>query len=62
MQAGLKTPHTVLNAFVKVMTNFRPSDHEDDGTLNIALPRPGVFDLSKLYKSTRITLGFGLSP
>ncbi|KIM25388.1 hypothetical protein M408DRAFT_210132 [Serendipita vermifera MAFF 305830] len=48
IQTSFESPHRVLNDFVYSMTNFRPSDLDDDSSPLIELMKPHGFDFSKL--------------
>lgn len=48
IQTSFQSPHRVLNDFVYGMTNFRPSDQDDDSPPPIELVKPRGFDFSKL--------------
>jgi hypothetical protein len=54
IQAGFQSPHRVLNDFVFSMTDFRPSDWDDDPPLTVELGEPRGFDFKVLLKGEHL--------
>jgi hypothetical protein len=54
IQANFESPHWVLDDFVHAMTNFRPSDHNNEGPPSIQFEKPHGFDFSRLKESKHL--------